>query len=494
MRFEEEMNSNKIKSVKLNMIMNAILTMSSFLFPLITFPYISRIILPIGTGKITFATSIVTYFSMFAQLGIPTYGVKACAKVRDDKEELSRVAQEILIINLITCLFAYLALFASIFYVPKLNEEKELIFIISSTILLTALGVEWLYKALEEYTYITIRSIGFKFIALISMFVLIHKRTDYILYGAITIFAATASNILNFINVRKLIYIHPVGKYNFKRHFKSIIIYFAMAVATTIYTNLDNVMLGFINGDEEVGYYSAAVKIKNLVISVVTSASTVLLPRASYYVEKGMMEEFKSVTKKTMNCILLMSIPAAVYFMLFAKEGIYLLSGEAFAGAIIPMQIIMPTIVFIGITNVLGIQIMIPLGQEIQVLYSEIAGAVIDLVLNIILIPLLGAAGAAIGTLAAEIVVFVWQSMVLKEFAREMFDNVRWRLIIFTMIIAVCATGWVKILAVSSFVTLAISFSIFTLVTIVLLVVRKEELVLEILFQVYSKVRKNKEK
>ena len=165
--------------------MNAILTMSSFLFPLITFPYISRVILPVGSGKITFATSVVTYFSMFAQLGIPTYGVKACAKVRNNKEELSRIAHEILFINLIMCVLAYVVLFISIPLVPKFQEEKTLIVMISSTILLTAIGVEWLYKALEQYTYITIRSIVFKFIALIAMFILVHKQSDYVIYGGI---------------------------------------------------------------------------------------------------------------------------------------------------------------------------------------------------------------------------------------------------------------------------------------------------------------------
>lgn len=149
----------KQKSLKLNIIMNMLLTMSSFIFPLITFPYVSRILLPEGTGKVSFATSLISYFSMFAQLGIPTYGIRACAKVRDNREELTRTAQELLIINLIMSVVLYIVFFGAILLVPRLHNERNLYVIVSCTIILTSIGMEWLYKALEQYTYITLRSV-----------------------------------------------------------------------------------------------------------------------------------------------------------------------------------------------------------------------------------------------------------------------------------------------------------------------------------------------
>ena len=144
----------KKASLKINFIMNSILTMSQFIFPLITFPYISRILLPVGTGKVSFATSIVSYFALFAQLGIPTYGIRACAKVRDDKKELTRTVQEIFIINLVMSLITYVVFFFAIYYVPRLRQDKELLMIIGLTIFFNAIGMEWLYKALEQYTYV----------------------------------------------------------------------------------------------------------------------------------------------------------------------------------------------------------------------------------------------------------------------------------------------------------------------------------------------------
>ena len=238
---------------------------------------------------------------MFAQLGIPTYGIRACAKVRDNREELTRTVQELLIINLIMSVVLYIVFFGAILLVPRLHNERNLYVIVSCTIILTSIGMEWLYKALEQYTYITLRSVLFKFIALIMMFLLIHKKSDYLLYGGISIFAASASNIFNFINVHRFIDLRPVGNYNFKRHLKPIITFFAMACATTIYTNLDTVMLGFMKTNVDVGYYNAAVKIKNILVSVVTSLGAVLLPRATYYVEHNLIGDFWRITRKALN-------------------------------------------------------------------------------------------------------------------------------------------------------------------------------------------------
>ena len=405
----------KNKSIKLNFIMNVILTMSSFIFPLITFPYVSRILLPEGTGKVSFATSLISYFSMFAQLGIPTYGIRACAKVRDDKEELTRTTQELVIINFVMSVTSYTALAVALMLVPRLREERALYIIVSLTIAFNVIGMEWMYKALEQYTYITIRSIIFKFVALIVMFVFVHQKSDYIFYGAITILAASGSNIFNFINAHKFIDMRPVGKYHFKRHFKPIAVFFAMSCATTIYTHLDTVMLGFMTTDADVGYYNAAVKIKTILVSIVTSLGVVLLPRASYYIEHKMIDEFYRIAHKAINFVFLIALPMMLYFMIFAKEGIFFLSGSAYEKSILPMQVIMPTLLFIGLTNVMGIQMLVPLGKEKIVLYSEIAGAVVDLIVNFDLIPRYASVGAAIGTLAAEIVVWVVQFGALKQ-------------------------------------------------------------------------------
>lgn len=475
------------RSLKLNFVMNAILTMSSFIFPLISFPYVSRILLPEGTGKVSFATSLIAYFTMFAQLGIPTYGVRACARVRDDRKELTRTAQELLIINLVMTALSYAALIGALIFVPRLRQERALYLLVSLSMLFTTIGMEWLYKALEQYTYITVRSIAFKLVALIAMFVLIHSREDYVIYGGITILASSASGIFNFFHARRFIALRPVGGYHFKPHLKAVAVFFAMACASTVYTNLDTVMLGFMTSDETVGYYNAAVRIKSILVSIVTSLGAVLLPRASYYVEHGQMEQFRKITRKALNFVFLAAVPMMIYFILFAKQGIFLLSGENYAGSVIPMQWIMPTLLFIGLSNVLGIQILVPLGRERVVLWSIVAGAAVDVVLNVLLIPRFGASGAAAATSAAELVVLAVQFVVLGKEARTAFGAVSYEKLLVALILAVCASGWVPLLGWGSFVTLLMSAVLFFGSYLGVLLALKETLTHELLGQLFKK-------
>lgn len=482
----------KTPSIRKNFLMNAMLTMSSFLFPLITFPYVSRILLPAGTGTVSFATSVVAYFNMFAQLGIPTYGIRACAQVRDDREALTRTAHELLLLNLLMSAISYAVLAVCLITVPRLRAERTLIIVISLTIGLTAIGMEWLYKALEQYTYITLRSIVFKLVALIAMFLLVHREEDYILYGGITILASSASNILNFIHARRFISMRSVGGYDLRRHWKPVAVFFAMACATTVYTNLDTVMLGFMTTKVDVGYYNAAVKIKNILVSIVTALGAVLLPRASYYIEHGETERFREITRKSLRFVLLLASPLMLYFIFFAREGVRLLSGPAYDGAVLPMQLIMPTLLLIGLTNILGLQMLVPLGREKVVLQSEIAGAVTDVILNAILIPRMASAGAAIGTLAAELVVLLVQYFALRDQMRETFLRLPYGKVLLSLLLASAAALWVKRLGWSSFPALALSAACFFGVCGAVLLLLREPLVTELAGELIGKLKKTK--
>ena len=473
----------KSKALKTNFIMNTILTLSSFVFPLITFPYVSRILLPEGTGRVSFATSVVTYFLLLSQLGIPTYGIRACARVRDDRKALSCLVHELLAINLLMSVLAYLLLGGCVFLIPKLRVEKTLIFVISFTIILNAIGMEWLYKALEQYTYITIRSVIFKAIAVIAMLLMVRQKSDYIVYGALTIFAASASNICNFVHAHKYIDFFLKEKCDLKKHLKPVLVFFAMSCATVIYTNLDTVMLGLMKGNVDVGYYNAAVKIKGILLGVVTALGTVMLPRLSYYVEHGEQKKFGRLTRKAMNFVILLATPLMIYFILFAREGIFFLSGAAYDGSVIPMQIIMPTLLLIGMTNVMGIQIMIPLGMEKQVLYSEIVGAIVDLIVNAILIPKYAASGAAVGTLMAEFVVWIVQMHALKNVTENLYKNIRLGTVGLALILAVIGSIWVKGLEFGPFMRLLISAILYFTIYYIVLLLRKEAIAKEILEQ-----------
>lgn len=468
------------KSVFYNFIMNSILTVSSFIFPLITFPYVSRILSPVGTGKVSFATSVVSYFLLIAQLGIPTYGIRSCAKVRDNKKELSKVVQEIFLIGIIMCIISYILFFASIFFVPKFKEEHKLMLIMSTTILLTTLGTEWVYKALEMYTYITWRSIVFKVLALIAMFMLVKEENDYIIYGAISILASSASFVFNFFYLFKLIDLKEKFQFELRKHMRPILVFFAMTCATTVYLNLDTVMLGFMTTDADVGYYNAAVKIKNILVSIVTSLGAVLLPRVTYYLQKGENKEFISLSTKAIRFVMFVAFPMFVYFSIFARPGILLLSGIEYEKAILPMRIMMPTLLFIGLTNIMGIQILVPKGREDKVLISVVVGAIVDLILNMLLIPRYASTGAAIGTMVAEAVVFIVQYYIDRDLFRELFQAINPYKFILAAGLGVISSGWILKMNYNNFMALFVGAVCFGMAYIIGLFIMKEDFLKEI--------------
>lgn len=477
----KEQKAPKIHSVQFNFIMNAILTVSSFVFPMITFPYASRVLLVENYGKVTFATSVLTYFAMFAALGIPNYGIRACARVRDDKVKLSRTAQELMIINLITSAITYVAFFVSLIFVKRFQQDSTLLIINSVSILLNTLGVTWLYSALEQYSYITVRNIVCKIISIILMFIFVHNPSDYVIYGAIAMVASGGSNLLNFLNLRKCIILKPLGNYHFKQHLKPIFIFFATSVAISVYTNLDTVMLGFMTDDIQTGLYGASVKVKNLLTGVVSSLGNVLLPRLSLYVSNQESDKFYETLSKVLNFLLLISLPLTIYFVFYSRTSILLFSGVEYEGATLPMQLLMPTVFLIAISGLTGNQMLVPLGRERVVMTSVICGALVDFGLNWIFIPKWGAAGAAAATLVTEFVVLAIQLFFLRTLAWKVARGVRYRPILISLL-AATAVGFLtyRFLHISSyFWTLAVSAVLFFGTYFVLLLLQKEPFLCE---------------
>lgn len=477
---EVKTQEKKKPSVRANFVMNMIYTVSGMIFPLITYPYAARILTETGVGAVAFANSVVTFFGIFSQLGIPMYGVRACAEVSDDKEELTRTVTEILMINAVTLLFTYAAFLAAVLVYPKFREEKTLFLVMGSLLFFNMIGVEWMYRGLEEYRYITVRTLAFKAVGAAGIFLLIRSEKDYVIYGGLTIFALAGSFVMNFLNLRRYLIIGNVGHYNPRRHLRMISVFWGMSVATTIYTNMDSAMLGIMSGKSETGFYDAAVKIKNILVGVISSLGTVMLPRMSFYVSRGAGNEFERMTSKAFRFNSLFSFPLCVYFACYAPEVVRVVGGVRFGRSVLPMRIIMPTLILIALSNVTGLQILVPLKREREVLLSEIAGAAVNLVVNLTLIPKFGAAGAAVGTLAAEAVVLGTQVCFMKGRAAELFAGVPYLKMIPALAAAVPASLCVRGLAGEhTFTIIILSGMIFFAVYALVLLLMKEELACE---------------
>lgn len=389
-------------SIKKNAILNVLRKLMTLIFPLITFPYASRILLPEGIGRVSFARSIINYFIVIATLGIWAYGIRETAKVRDDREKLSKVTQEIVTISLISTVIAYLILYVGIFTIPKLSEYRSLLVVISAKILFATLGFEWLYSGVEDYKYITVRAFIFQIISVVLLFVFVHKPEDYLKYASIAVISNVGSNICNLIHSRKYIDFSFRYKLELRRHIKPIFILFAMAVTSTLYSTIDVTMLGFMCGDWEVGIYTSATKINGIVTSLVVSVGAVVLPRLSYYANDKTIEKFKELSYKNYDVLFLFSIPATIGLCLIGNAIMLLFCGAEFISAVPIMRIMNVMIIIVGASSVTGTQTLVPIGKEIIAFYGLLIGAIIDIFLNLILIPRFYSYGAAVSTLISE--------------------------------------------------------------------------------------------
>ena len=222
------------KSIKKNTIFNAIKTVSAIIFPLITFPYASRTLLVENIGKVNFGLSFISYFSLIASLGINVYAIRECAKFGDDRVKLSKIASEIFSINVFTTIFSYTILILCLLFYKKIESYRTLIVIQSLSILFTTLGTDWLNTAMEDFQYITIRSLLFQVLSLILLFTFIHKPDDYIKYAAISVISSSGYNIVNMIYRRKYCDIKFTLDIDIKKHYLPIIFLFVMLLSMII--------------------------------------------------------------------------------------------------------------------------------------------------------------------------------------------------------------------------------------------------------------------
>ncbi len=392
----------KTPSLKKNAVLNAMRVFMSTFFPIITFPYASRVLLPEGIGMVSFARSFVDFFIMIASLGVGAYGVRETAKVRDNKAELSKVTKEIFTINICSTAVAYFLLFAAVFFVPKLSEYRSLIILISSKILFIVLGFEWLYGGLEDFKYITVRAFFFQVLSVVLLYVFVKKPEDYLIYASIAVISNVGSNICNWFYSRKFIDFSLVKKLELKKHLKPIFILFATAVVVTVHVTIDNVMLGFLCGDWYVGIYTASHKIISLTLTMVVAVGAVIVPRLSYYVQTGEEDKFRSLVHKNFDVFLMMAIPCFLGLILVGHAAISAFCGEKYISAVPAMRIMTLLIVSSGLSSVMGGQTFIPIGKEKIVFCGLFLAVCMNFILNLILIPEFNIYGAAITTLFSQ--------------------------------------------------------------------------------------------
>ncbi len=379
----------------------------TLVFPLLFFMYASRILGADGIGKVEFGKNITGYFSLLASLGINNYGIREGAKLRNSRMDFSRFVHEILCINCVSMLVAIILFLLVALNVSALSDYKTILFVFSTTIVFTPMGVEWVYGALEEYKYIAIRTIVFQIVALIVLFLFVRDSGDYIWYAVVLIVSGVGSNVINLIHLWKFVDFKFVGSYRIKRHLHSILLLFALAVSNTLYSYIDTTMIGFINGDKEVGLYTAALKVNRVVVNVLGAIGAVAMPRLSYLWDQNNKDDFYRIIKLIVNILLMLSVPSCIGMLCLSKTVLFVFCGSDFIKADLTMRILSLIIIILSLSTFLNMHILIPVNKEKYTFLAIIGGVITNVGINAFLIPRFAGNGAAIGTVIGETVVLI---------------------------------------------------------------------------------------
>lgn len=405
------MNNTLVKNSMYNVIYKCV----NVIFPLVTMMYVSRILLVDGIGKVSSAQNIVSYFTLLAALGLPTYGVKQISIVRDNQTKTDKIFSELFLLNLCSSLLFSGAYYFMIFQFSFFSNEIVLYSIIGMLIIFNILNVDWFYQGREEYKYITIRSIMIKFLCFIFTILFINHTDDYLKYALILVLASVMNYVYNVIHLRKYTSLVYKGL-DLKRHIVPILTLFIAVVAIEIYTLIDTTMLTVFYGDTEVGYYTTASKGIKVIRTLVTSVSAVFLPRISYYYASEKKEKFMELIQVGFKILFFISIPIAVGVLLTANDLVLILFGTSYIESGLIMKILSLSIITVAISNFIGYQILISIGREKDMMISTIIGAVVNIILNILLIFPYKYNGVAVASVLTELSVVLYQILIMKKY------------------------------------------------------------------------------
>lgn len=397
----------KKKSLKINMLLNTIKGLMSIFFPLISFPYVSKILGVYSIGRYNFSSSIINYFVLIAGLGINTYAIREGARLREKKEEFSQFSDEVFSINIIATIISYLLLALTIIIVPKFHNYQLLIAILSIQIGFRTIGIEWVYSIFEDYAYITIRSIIFQFLSLILLFAFVHISDDLWVYACITVFSAAGANVLNYFHARKYCRVKFTTKIDLIKHMKPIVVLFAMNIATTIYISSDTTILGFLCSDNAVGIYSVSTKIYNIVKQILSAVVIVSIPRLSALLGDKDEGGFKVMATDIYSTLLTVVTPAVLGIILLRKEIVLIIADNSYINANTSLALLSIALFFCMGAWFWGQCILVPLQKENIVFRITVISAVINIGLNFVLIPLWQENAAALTTIMAEGCAFI---------------------------------------------------------------------------------------
>ncbi len=396
-------------SVKKNFIYNIIYQILIIILPFITVPYVSRTLGVSGVGIYSYTYSIIYYFMLICLLGINNYGNRVIAKNRDNIDDLSKNFWSVYCIQLIMSIIMLICYLSYVFFFDI--QYKEIAIIQCLFLLSSMFDINWFFFGIEDFKVTITRNTVLKLITLILIFVFIKGTNDLWIYTLIMSASTLLSQLLLWPFLLKKTKKVKISLNDIITHIKPCIILFVPVIAVSLYKMMDKIMLGSLSNILEVGYFENAEKILNVPLAIVTALGTVMLPRISNIVSKGKETKVNAYIEK--SSIFISFIIFATMFGLIAISNDFsiLFFGDAFKKSGILMAILALTLPFVAFANIIRTQYLIPKEKDKIYLKSVSLGAIINLVVNLILIKKYGSIGACIGTIAAEITVMLYQTI-----------------------------------------------------------------------------------
>lgn len=394
--------------IKKNFIYSSILTVANYLFPFITFPYISRVLEVTNVGKCNFVDGIVSYFILLSTMGLGVIGVREIAKskILNDQKELNSTFSNLLFLNLLFTIVSLFLLCVFVFVYSDSQYYTRLLYIGGAKVFFTLFLIEWFYKGVENFRYITIRSVVIRCIYVFLIFFFVKDQDDYIIYYSLTTGMVLINGIINIMYSRKFVSI-SFRYLNIKKYFRPVVKVGIYTILTSMYTTFNVVYLGIVSTDDEVGYYTTAIKLYTIILAVFTAFTGVIMPRVSALIEEGKLQQVISILEKSFKVLFTFCFPVIFITLILAPQIIFVIAGSGYENAVIPMQIIMPLILVVGLAQIFVMQILIPFKKDDYILINAIVGAVVGLLLNILLVRGFASVGSAIVILVSELVVLI---------------------------------------------------------------------------------------
>jgi O-antigen/teichoic acid export membrane protein len=392
--------------VKRNFVYNGILTLSNYIFPLIVYPYVSRVLGVSNIGICNFVDSIVHWFILFSMMGMTILGNREMAAIGDDRVKRSKAFSELMALNLVTTLIAALGLLMAIFTVPKLFAYRSLLYVGVLKLFANFLCIDWYFRGTEDFRYITGRTIFVKILYVGAVFLFVKKAGDYPLYYLLTVLMLVANAVINLFYARRSVSLVRKGLEP-GRYLKPFLMLGMYMLLTALYVTLNVTWLGFVTNDEQVGYYTTASKLYSIVIAFFSAFTGVMLPRMSSLVSENRIDDFRSMIDRTFDLLFMFAVPLVVYACLCAPEIVRIFAGAGYEGAYVPARIMMPLILVVGLEQIYVIQILMPNKRDRSIFVNSCVGATVGVLLNVLLVSRLQAVGSAIVWITSEAAVLV---------------------------------------------------------------------------------------